>query len=216
VRRRRLLDLFCGQGGASHGYALAGFDVVGVDIDPQPRYPYEFHRADAMTYPLDGFDVLAGSPPCNDHSSLSSLVGAQGTGWLLQATIDRFRATGRPYVVENVAGADMPGALTLCGTEFGLHTFREGRRYMLRRHRQFASNVFLMGAGGCTCGALASAMGVYGHGGGRGGGRGVTARAVERAELLDVDWMTVQGQAQAIPPAYTRFIGEQLLGWLTR
>ena len=206
----RLLDLFCGQGGASMGYHLAGFEVVGVDIRPQPRYPFEFHQADAMSYPLDGFDVLAGSPPCNDHSPLAHLHGEQGTGWMLSATIERFRATGRPYVVANVAGADLPGELVLCGTEFGLQTRRDGRLYALKRHRRFASNLFLMGAGGCTC-AGRPVMGVYGHGGGVGVQKGVRARQGEGAELLGVDWMTVKGQAQAIPPAYTRFIGEQLL-----
>ena len=214
MTRPRLLDLFCGQGGASHGYALAGFEVVGVDVKDQPRYPYEFHKADAMTYPLDGFEAYAASPPCNDHSPLSHFVGAQGTAWMLTATIERLRATGRPYVVENVEGADMPGALTLCGTEFGLQTRRDGRLYALKRHRQFVSNLFLMGAGGCTCGGLAPAMGVYGNGGGQFPGRGVKARVAEGAELLGVDWMNVKGQAQAIPPAYTRFIGEQLLAHL--
>jgi DNA (cytosine-5)-methyltransferase 1 len=209
----RLLDLFCGQGGASHGYALAGFEVVGVDIKPQPRYPYEFHKADAMTYPLDGFHVVAGSPPCNDHSPLAHLHGKQGTAWMLAATIERFRASGLPYVVENVAGAELPGELVLCGTEFGLQTRRDGRLYALKRHRRFASNRFLMGAGGCTC-AGRPVMGVYGNGGGQFAGRGIKARQGEGAELLGVDWMTVKGQAQAIPPAYTRFIGEQLLAQL--
>lgn len=116
MTRPRLLDLFCCEGGASKGYADAGFEVIGVDIEPQPNYPYEFHQADAMTYPLDGFDAYAASPPCTGHSTMASVGGfrgSHGTEWMLHATIERLAATGKPYVVENVAGADMPGALTL-------------------------------------------------------------------------------------------------------
>src|SRR5262245_38249826 len=79
MSRPRLLDLFCGAGGCSVGYHRAGFDVVGVDINPQPNYPFEFHQADAMTYPLDGFDAYHGSPPCNDHSALR-VTSAVATG----------------------------------------------------------------------------------------------------------------------------------------
>ena len=211
MTKPRLLDLFCGEGGASAGYAAAGFDVTGVDITPQPRYPFRFVQADAMTYPLDGFDVLCGSPPCNDHSPLAALAGEHGTGWMLPATIERFRATGLPYVVENVATADLPGELVLCGTEFAL----TWRGHWLRRHRRFASNVFLMGAGGCTCGARGPVAGVYGHGGGASRGRkGFTPGKSGRSTLLGVDWMTTKGQAQAIPPAYTEFIGRQLIDHL--
>jgi DNA (cytosine-5)-methyltransferase 1 len=161
----RLLDLFCCEGGAARGYADAGFEVVGVDIERQPRYPFEFHQGDAMTWPLAGFDAVHASPPCQDHSALSTLQADHGTGWMLSATVERLTAWGGPWIVENVAGADMPGALTLCGSEFGLGAVDKGRYRHLKRHRQFLSNVLLMGAGGCHCHGRRIG-GVYGNGGG--------------------------------------------------
>ena len=107
----RLLDLFCGAGGAARGYQLAGFHVTGVDIAPQPRYAGdEFFRADAMTFPLDGYDAIHASPPCQDHSSLRGMWNARhhGTGWMLAATRERLRAWGGPYVIENVRARTCP------------------------------------------------------------------------------------------------------------
>lgn len=204
----RLLDLFCGDGGASMGYHRAGFEVVGVDIVRRPRYPFEFVQADATTFPLDGFDVLTGGPPCHDHSALAGQSGLDGTGWMLQHTIDRFAATGLPWVVENVERADMPGALVLCGTEFNL---RSGRHW-LKRHRQFLSNVFLLGAGGCHCYGKPIG-GVYGTGG-ESKGHSYKWADAGRREAMGIDWMTRASLSQAIPPAYTQFIGEQLLAHL--
>jgi DNA (cytosine-5)-methyltransferase 1 len=208
VSRPRLLDLFCGAGGAAMGYHRAGFEVVGVDIEPQPRYPFEFHKADATTFPLGGFDVLAGSPPCNDHSSLVSRCGPDGTGWMLAHTIERFRSARKPYVVENVDSADLPGELVLCGTQFGL---RSGRRW-LKRHRRFASNVLLMAPGRCTCSGKPIG-GVYGNGGGGSQTRGWKFDAAPSREAMGINWMNRAELSKAIPPAYTEFI-EQLLAHL--
>ena len=213
MTRPLLLDLFCGAGGAAAGYHRAGFDVVGVDIEPQKNYPFEFHQGDAMTWPLDGFDVLTGSPPCQDHSALNVVNKIDyGTGWMLDATRQRFQATGKPYVIENVGMADMPGALVLCGTEFGLktRTAKHGEVW-LKRHRKFESNVFMMGAGGCNCyGKLT--VPVYGHGA---GGNRVNMRgpgvAQASREVMGIDWMTRAELDQAIPPAYTEYIGRALL-----
>ena len=105
----RLLDLFCGAGGASVGYHRAGFDVVGVDHRPQPRYPFEFHRADAMTFPMDGYDAIHASPPCHDHSPLSGPGGKDGTGWMLTATRERLASTGLPKELSQA----IPPAFTL-------------------------------------------------------------------------------------------------------
>lgn len=239
MSRPLLLDLFCGAGGAAMGYHLAGFDVVGVDISPQPRYPFEFVRADALSilrgmldYPnFNGemwrpgyFAAIHASPPCRDHSALAHVQGEAGTGWLLAATRDLLVQLGRPYVIENVEGADQPGALTLCGTEFGLNAVdQDGDLRWLKRHRQFESNVFLVGAGGCNCNGRRIG-GVYGGGGGaprtqvtRGGRRrgGYQMGAAQARAILGVPWMNRDEAAQAIPPAYTQFIGEQLLAHLS-
>ena len=212
--RPRLLDLFCCQGGASTGYHQAGFDVVGVDIDPQPRYPYEFHQGDALVFLAERgheFDAVAASPPCHDHSDLSSITGPDGTGDLLGATLDALAGETKPWVVENVEGSYMPGALVLCGTEFGLSVVdRCGTRRWLKRHRRFASNIHLWGAGGCTCGRR-PVIGVYGNGGGGQMTRGYKATKDEAAVVIDASWMDRAGLSQAIPPAYTRFLGEQLI-----
>lgn len=203
--RPRLLDLFCGAGGAAKGYHDAGFDVVGVDIEPQPRYPYEFHQADALTYPLDGFDVIHASPVCKSETPLRHRTGLDYADFVTPM-LDRLADERRPWVVENVsATTKLPGSLVLCGSEFGLGA--AGR--VLRRHRRFASNMLLMGAGGCHC-AGHPIGGVYGGGGGQ-MTRGYAFHAGPAAEALGIDWMTRDELSQAIPPAYTRFIGEQLL-----
>ncbi|NUT23813.1 MAG: DNA cytosine methyltransferase [Hamadaea sp.] len=216
--RPRLLDLFCCAGGASMGYHLAGFDVVGVDNRPQPNYPFTFHQGDALEFLAahgDRFDAIHASPPCHDHTPLANVVGHDGTGWLLDATRTALDILGRPYVIENVPGADMPGAVTLCGTEFGLHTDTATRgRVWLRRHRRFESNRLLMGAGGCYCHTKRGRIiGVYGTGD-SGQGHGWKGSFTDRQTVMGIDWMTREELSQAIPPAMTRFIGEQLLAAL--
>ena len=209
-QRPRLLDLFCGAGGCSVGYHRAGFDVVGVDNRPQPRYPYTFVQADAMRFPLDGFDAIHASPPCQDHSSLNNVIKVDHeSGWMLPATRDRLRSWGGTYVIENVPGAPMVEPLMLCGASFGLYA----GGYALRRHRLFESNVFLMGPG-CAC--PRRILGVYGDGGPGLYSRGRKASSGEARALMGIDWMNRREISQAIPPAYTQFIGEQLLTHLAR
>jgi DNA (cytosine-5)-methyltransferase 1 len=143
VPRPRLLDLFCGGGGAAMGYHRAGFDVVGVDVVAQPDYPFPFHRGDATTWPLDGFDAIHASPPCQDHTTIRGTarrgLDPAGTAWMLAATIDRLRANGVPVDRrERRLGPLPPRRLRRpnCGGScFGLD---------LRRHRLFASNVLLL------------------------------------------------------------------------
>lgn len=214
----RLLDLFCGAGGAAAGYHRAGFDVVGVDIAPQPRYPFEFHQADALTFLTEHgheFDAIHASPPCQDHSTLAAVTGGNGTGWMLAATRAALRAARRPYVIENVVGAPIDHPLRLCGTEFGLSAdWAPHGIVWLRRHRLFESDVMLMGAGGCVCYGRPT-IGVYG--GGPGGGKvrikGPGYADASRA-AMGIDWMNRNEIDQAIPPAYTEFIGAQLLDQL--
>jgi DNA (cytosine-5)-methyltransferase 1 len=233
--RPRLLDLCCGAGGAATGYARAGFDVVGIDIAPQPHYPFSFIEAnalDVLTAPswrnfLDGFDAVHASPPCQVNSALASLphvrsaISAGRHTDLIPTVRDGLtrwhHSTGRPWVIENVPGADLRTPLVLCGTEFDRHadTVTRGRVW-LRRHRLFETSpdVFLMGAGGCHCNTRRGRIiGVYGHG--DGGGRGWKGSFASRATAMGIDWMTRDELAQAIPPAYTHHIGTQLLDHLT-
>jgi DNA (cytosine-5)-methyltransferase 1 len=206
----RLLDLFSGAGGAARGYQLAGFHVTGVDINPQPRYAGdEFVQADAMRYPLDGFDAIHASPPCQAYSLITPDKD------LHPRLIDPIRillaSTGLPYVIENVGGArrDLRQPLRLCGSSFGLS---------VRRHRYFESNVSLMSMP-CAHGK-ARPIGVYGdhpendHDYRRPDGtrRGAKALTVDHArEVMGMPWATWRECVEAIPPAYTRFIGEQLI-----
>jgi DNA (cytosine-5)-methyltransferase 1 len=133
---------------------------------------------------------------------------------MLAHTRERLAATGRPYVIENVSGAPMPGALTLCGTEFGLQTAtRHGGQRWLKRHRLFESNVPLWGAGGCYC-AGKPIGGVYGNGGGGAMTRGYKLNLAESRDAMGCHWMNRAEVSQAIPPAYTEHIGAQLLAHL--
>jgi DNA (cytosine-5)-methyltransferase 1 len=202
----RLLDLFCGAGGAAVGYARAGFDVVGVDFRPQPNYPFEFHKADAFTYPMRGFDVVHASPPCQAYSSAARLRnGTSCRPRLIEAVREKLKK--RPYVIENVPGAPLIEPVTLCGSSFNLQ---------VRRHRLFESNLPLWGRR-CAHHLQSTVVGVYGdHPQKTLVSRKFTAmRAgnVEDAnEAMNTGWMQTWGEVkEAIPPAYTEFIGRQLL-----
>ena len=203
----RLLDLFCGAGGAGMGYHRAGFEVVGVDIAPHPDYPFEFHQADALAFPLFGFVALHGSPPCQAHSTLKARHRQVEHADHVAATRARFVATGLPYVIENVVGAPLLNPITLCGSSFGLG---------VRRHRLFESNAPLM-ALPCAHSTQPPKYDVYEHGRwikssvarvyGNGGGKG----EAHWPEAMGIDWMTREDLAQAIPPAYTEHIGGYLM-----
>lgn len=212
MRRPVLLDLYCGAGGAGMGYHRAGFEVIGVDIEPQLRYPFEFHQGDA----LDLIDELVrryrpaaihASPPCHDHSSLVSLSGPDGTGDLLPATRDALSRTGLPWVLENVPRAPMRPDLVLCGGMWGLRTYRHrwfelsgvaalqpphprhvARTASSRRRERWAQGWHVS-----VTGDVGSYVG---------------------PEAMGIDWMTGAELSQAIPPAYTEWIGEQLLASL--
>lgn len=209
-----LLDLYCGAGGAAKGYADAGFHVVGVDIEPQENYPYEFVCADALEFLQEhghAFDVRHASPPCHDHTTLSSRSGKDGTGGLLATTITALRSLGGPWVVENVVGADMPGSFILCGSMFGLGAdCRDGKRRQLRRHRRFLTDAPVT-APWWGCDHAGQPVGIYGTGGGGQMTRGYKSYPGEDSQALGVDWMTRAEMAQAIPPAYTEWIGAQLM-----
>jgi len=215
----RLLDLFSGAGGAGMGYHRAGFDVFGVDVEPQPRYPFEFHRRDALealteTDFLASFDAIHASPVCKGYSTVGGTARRHhGAEHPDQVPIVRARlaALGKPYVIENVIGAPLHQPVQLCGSSFGLD---------LRRHRLFETNFGLnvppcdhywqkprfrsLDSRKVLRGELASVVGVHGN----------TQYAGEfelRCKAMGIDWMTNAELTQAIPPAYTEYIGLQLL-----
>jgi len=209
VSKPRLLDLFCGAGGCAVGYARAGFEVVGVDSAPQPHYLFEFHQADALTFPLDGFDVIHASPPCQAYTCAKTLPGYKEHPELVPAMRRRLRASHLPWVMENVPGAPMPGAILLCGGMFGLK---------VRRHRLFESNILLFAPGPCR--HTADMVTVYGDHIRQWkqtaqGERYEVRYPTERGrKAMGIDWMTQREMSQAIPPAYTEYIGRQLLAYI--
>lgn len=212
--RQRLLDLFCGGGGASAGYHAAGFDVVGVDIADQPDYPYPFLRADALDVLTDagflaGFDVVHASPPCQAYSCATPTTRRSTHPDLVAPVRTLLREvtaaeTGPAvYVMENVPGAPMPDAIIVCG---------DALRLGVRRHRLFESNISLLGTP-CWHDRPARSVPVYGSYGqrpGRDGGRpGPTAEQGRAA--MGIDWLPWPALVQAIPPAYTHWLGVQLV-----
>lgn len=230
----RLLDLYCGAGGAAMGYHQAGFtDIIGIDIMPQPHYPFPFIQADALAPPvrLEDFDLIHASPPCQAYSVARTTYAYHGgtpPPELIEPTRVLLVASGRPYVIENVERAPLLNPITLCGTEFGLSAYDPdmGRVMHLKRHRLFESSFWMMSGGGCHCNVhRGNIAGVYGGGGedrkralrnGKTGRGGYTPKVAVRRHLLDIDWMTLKELSEAIPPAYTRFIGEQFLDQLAR
>jgi len=193
----RLLDLFCGAGGAAMGYHRAGFDeIVGVDIKPQPHYPFTFVQGDALEYvALHGreFDVIHASPPCQHYSAMQHIKKNKHK-WpdLIEPTRIQLQITGKPFVIENVIGAPLRIDLLLCGSMFGLRMIR---------HRIFESNM-PMPLLTLTC----HHENMYDpwH-------WGVKQRE-EMSAGMGIDWfMTREEVREAIPPAYTEFIGRQLL-----
>lgn len=217
--RPRLLDLFCGAGGCTKGYQRAGFYVVGVDIEPQPNYCGDhFVQADALEYltrpEASIFDAIHASPPCHDWSPLASVTGIDGTGALLVQTLELLPQTGRPWVVENVSNAPLPKqsdlfgrhGVVLCGTMFGLKVLR---------HRLFeASFPVTVPVHGSHTGEFYAPAG-HGDPNSRRReanphlrGKGYADRC---REAMGVDWMSRDELAQAIPPAYTEWLGRQLL-----
>jgi DNA (cytosine-5)-methyltransferase 1 len=211
MRKPRLLDLFSGEGGAAMGYYRAGFEVVGVDIVAQPNYPFTFYQADALTFPLDGFDVYHASPECKAYTNCN-LSPKELYQKLIGAMREHLQATGKPYIIENVVGAkrDLHASLMLCGSMFGLP---------VERHRLFETNMFIYPPR--LCNHADTHIGVYGHsiwdsslpGTPRKDGRSrpdSVPQSIGRL-AMGIDWMSRDGLAEAIPPCYTEWIGRQLM-----
>jgi DNA (cytosine-5)-methyltransferase 1 len=217
----RLLDLYCCAGGASTGYSRAGFDITGVDIHPQPRYPYTFVRADALAVLTDraflaGFDVIVASPPCQAYSPLNALPSTKAGHEhpdLIGPTRAALTAWGGPFVIENVKAAplDKATSIVLCGCMFGLRTYRERR--------------FEPGGGPTLSAPVHIRRETHTQ-------RTATSRRRERwaagwhvsitgdvgtylgPAAMGIDWMSGNELSEAIPPAYAEHVGRQLLAYL--
>lgn len=214
----KALDLFCCAGGAGMGLHRAGFDVVGVDIEDQTRYPFQFHKADALTFPLDGFDFIWASPPCQGYSSMRHAPGAKGAPLLIDAVRERMSASV-PWCIENVGEAawSMRNPVTLCGSMFGLGA--QGCR--TQRHRLFETN-FPLAQPECRHDER-PVIGVYGGHARRraksAGGRSTRdvwngGHKAAASESLGIDWMTLGELSEAIPPAYSEYIGRAALDFI--
>ena len=213
----KILDLYCGAGGAAMGYHRAGFEVVGIDIHKQPDYPFEFHQADALTWlathDLDSFDAIHASPPCQAASALTKGT-QQGKrhhrNWIPQ-TRRALKDAGLPYVIENVIGSDLRKDLILCGEMFSLDVVRH--RYFETtfkvdqpQHEKHRGRVRGWEHGTYYDGPYRA---VYGKGGAKG-------KIHEWQDAMGIDWTTMRRSiAEAIPPAYTQHIGEALITHLT-
>jgi DNA (cytosine-5)-methyltransferase 1 len=213
MSRPRALDLCCKAGGVSEGLHRAGFEVVGVDITRQKRYPFEFHQADALAYPLDGFDFIWASPPCQGYTEMRHAPGAKGDAPLLIGSIrERLQASAAVWAIENVEEAawDMRSPITLCGSMFGLGA--QGCR--LQRHRLIETNFPIVQPECAHDGR--PVIGVYGgHARKRAasaGGRGTKdvwtgGHKTAASEAMGIDWMTLEELSEAIPPAYAEYVG---------
>lgn len=201
MKRPRIIDAFSGAGGCSVGYARAGFEVVGVDVNPQPRYPYEFIQADALEVLADrefveSFDAIHASPTCQTFARVTAWRGArEDHPDLLTPTLELLARYSLPWVVENVPEAPLRPDYLLCGTQFGLD---------VKRHRVFQR-------GNWTAYDLLPPCQCY-----RNRRLLPFEHKNERAfgDALGCEWMTNKEARQAIPPVFTEFIGQQLLAAL--
>ena len=204
----RLLDIFCGAGGASKGYRQAGFEVEGLDIKHGKRYPFKYLRLNVMELQpsdLAEYDLIHASPPCQTHSITRNLRIAQGKQTdkldLIEPTRALLQASGKPYVIENVPGAPLFKPILLCGSAFDLK---------VRRHRLFESNLELKGTV-CNHKKQGRPVGVYGSMRDEIPSGGKTAESIEQArEAMGIDWMIWGELVEAIPPVYTEYLGRQV------
>lgn len=190
------------------GYHRAGFEVVGVDIRPQPRYPFRFHEADALTFDLGSFDAIHASPPCQSFTAYKRRGSGVGDGYadLINATRDRLSDADVPFIIENVVGAPLEDPIQLCGSSFGLD---------VRRHRLFETSVKIVAppcnhewqtprfppAGNRTNLRSTVEVGAY------------RCRQIAPA-AMGISWMYYEELTEAIPPLFTEFLGRQLIAYL--
>lgn len=223
VRKPRLLDLFCGAGGAARGYANAGFEVVGVDIVKQPRYPFEFIQMDALACTDgwlcargDDFDVIHASPPCQAFTAYQRTGNVREYPDLIASVREGLRYTGLPYVIENVEGSPLIDPVMICGTMFD-------PPMEIQRHRLFETN-WTLEPPQWPCRHKLNGKDRYPGGRSKqrtGSSRGLVRATMEigswdiplaqQQEAMGIDWMTLEELSEAIPPAYTEHVGEYLM-----
>ena len=219
----RLLDLFCGAGGAAMGYHRAGFEVIGVDHRPQPNYPFRFIQDDALdhldellSYVQDGDDIHAwadaihASPPCQKWTAYARRPNhVREYPDLIEPIRETLKVLGLPYIIENIEGAPLVAPVKLCGSSFGLD---------VRRHRFFESSV-LLSAPPCNHAAQTPR---FPQATNRTNLRSTVEVGVWRIPLdvqhkaMGIDWMTLPELSEAVPPAYTEHLGRQLLSWIEK
>jgi DNA (cytosine-5)-methyltransferase 1 len=214
--QRRLLDLFCGAGGAAVGYHRAGFTVVGVDIARQDHYPFTYIETDALDVLrlenwaelVENHDVIHASPPCQTYSAYRRRGNGVGGNYpdLIAEVRDLLQATDKPYLIENIPSAPLRNPVVVCGSSFGLD---------LQRHRLFESNLPLV-APPCNHDWQTPRFPQATN-------RANLRRTVEvgayrchryAPSAMGIDWMTGPELTEAIPPAYTEFLGRQVYAWL--
>lgn len=201
----RVLDPFCCQGGSAMGWYLAGFEVTGIDVVPQPRYPFAFHQGDAVEFIRahgHEYDLIAGSPPCRRYSNTQRIRGNEHPD-LIGPTREAMQATGRPYIIENVedAGPELLDPILLCGRMFGLRTYR---------HRLFESSLPLAARLHPRHLAPVAKMGRPVRDGEFMHVVGNFAGVDLAREVMGMPWASRDGLREAIPPAYTEFLGRQV------
>lgn len=225
----RLLDLYCCAGGAAMGYHRAGFDeIVGVDIEPQPRYPFTFIQGDALEYVATHgheYDAIHSSPPCQHASTVAKQVRTMRPGRyehpnLIPQTRELLIASGLPYVIENVMGAELINPVELCGSWFGLdirrhrlfevnfpafstpcsHYWQKPRFISLDKRRKRPASVVPVHGWN----QLSTVVGVHGH-------LNYHGEKKLREDAMGIDWMNPHELTQAVPPAYSEYIGKYLM-----
>ncbi len=200
----KLLDLFCGAGGASMGYHRAGFEVEGVDIKPQPRYPFKFYQADALEFPLEGYDAYHASPPCqlwaNGYNPYRDTYPD-----LINPVRERLKKNRKPYVIENVPRSPLRQDLIICGCQLGLRHIRRKRVFEMnfkapnslpKEHNHSCMSISVTGTGTPT-----GTWKMWGR----------ALKLYEFRDAMGIEWMARKELSEAIPPAYTEYIGKYLM-----